>query len=191
MPVSITPIPSTVDGNRIPNNINPLSPNGFMLNIQRLPRIKYFCQQVNIPAISLGDANMANPLVNFPVPGDQLVFSELQVQFLVDEYMCNYKSIVDWINGLGFPEDHEQYTQMLDDHQQSFASELTKNFSDATLEVLDSNNLCCKRINFKDMFPTSIEGLQFESTSTDVVYLVANATFRYTNWVFEDDNCCP
>jgi hypothetical protein len=181
----------TISGTKIPNNINPLSPNGFMFSIQRLPKVKYFCQVVNIPGISSTAVETQNPLNTFPVPGEMLTYDQLTIQFLVDEYMCNYKSIVDWLNGLGFPENHQQYTDMLEDSQQAFGSELMKNFSDATLEILDSNNLCCKRIFFRDLFPVSIEGLQFESTSTDVNYLVGNATFRYTNWVFDEDNCCP
>jgi hypothetical protein len=191
MPTTIQYNPNVVADTRIPDNINPLQSNGFMLNIQRLPKVKYFCQQVNIPGIQLGAPEQANPFVSVPIPGEMLTYDQFTIQFLVDEYMCNYKSVVDWIRGLGFPEDNQQYTDMLEEHDQFAASELVKNYSDGFLEILDSNNLACKRINFKDMFPISIEGLSFESTVSDVTYLVGQATFRFTDWEFENDNCCP
>jgi hypothetical protein len=181
---------STINGTSIPNNINPLSPNGFILSITRLPKIKFWCQVVNIPGISLGSPEQQTPLSTFPIPGDMLSYDNLTIQFLIDEYMCNYKSIVDWMRGLGFPEDNQEYIDMLADSQNP-GSELSKNFSDATLQIMDSSNNPCKTIYFKDLFPISIDGLQFESTSTDVNYLVGTATFRYTTWEFGTDVCCP
>jgi len=38
----------------IPSNINPLSPNGFLFNILKLPNLSFFCQSVNLPGITLG-----------------------------------------------------------------------------------------------------------------------------------------
>ena len=185
-------LPNTViDGNRIPDNINPLQSNGFLLNIQRLPKVKFFCQQVNIPGMQLGAPEQHTPFVTVPIPGEMLTFDNLQIQFLIDEYMCNYKSIIDWMRGLGFPENNQQYTDMLATSQVATNTELVKNFSDGVLEILDSNNLCCKRIMLKDLFPMSLDGLSFESTVSDVTYLVGNATFRFTDWTFEPDDCCP
>jgi len=181
---------NVVSDSRIPDNINPLQSNGFMLNIQRLPKVKYFCQQVNIPGMQLGAPEQANPFVNVPIPGEMLSFDQFTIQFLVDECMCNYKSISDWMRGLGFPNDTQQHTDMLDDHNQFAASDLVKNYSDGFLEILDSNNLACKRIKMKDMFPVSIEGLSFESTVSDVTYLIGSASFRFTDWEFETDEYC-
>ena len=44
-----------------PDNITPLSPNGFMFNITKLPNLSFFCQQVNIPGITLGAPEQATP----------------------------------------------------------------------------------------------------------------------------------
>ena len=36
------------------------------------------------------------------------------------------------------------------------------------------------RVNFKDMFPTDLTQLEFDAQNTDINYIVAEATFKYT-----------
>ena len=52
-------------------------------------------------------------------------------------------------------------------------------FSDASLLVIDSNNVPVVKLNFEDLFPISIEGLDFDITSDGMNYFVGVATFRY------------
>ena len=47
------------------------------------------------------------------MPGDKVTYSSLDVSFLVDENLNNYKEIHDWITGLGFPQDHKQFADVL------------------------------------------------------------------------------
>lgn len=162
----------------IPENINPLSPNGFLFTVTKLPEVSFFCQQVNLPGISLGEPEFANPFSRQSIPGDTLTFDVLNVQFLVDEEMKNYTAIYDWMMALGFPENYEQYKELVGTRARG-QSELMANFSDATLIILGANNTKVKEIYFKDVFPTSIESLTFGTTNTDVNYLVGNAQFRF------------
>ena len=175
----------TINAGQLPSNINPLSPLGFRFGVNKLPNVDFFAQSVNLPGVSIGQVEQATPLIVSPIPGEMLTYQELTIQFMVDENMTNYKSIVNWLEGLGFPEDHKQYTDYLAEDKVSY-TELAKNYSDATLQILGSNNVAVQTLKFKDMFPTSIEGLQFNSSDSDVTYLVGNASFRYTNYVFED-----
>lgn len=168
----------------IPDNITPLSPNGFMFNITKLPELKFFCQQVNFPGITLGSPEFGNPFNVAPIPGDTLTYDTLQVQFLVDENMANYKAIYNWIVALGFPEDYTQYLTLLNSAEVSQVGELAKNYSDATLSVLNSSNNVAQSITFSDLFPISIDSLTLQSTNQDVQYLVGNATFRYGLYKF-------
>ena len=165
-----------------PANITPLSPNGFMFSIQKIPEMTYFCQNVAIPSASLGLVDVATPFVDYPTPGDKILFAELSVQFLVDSEMKNYKAIFDWINTVGFPESYDQYITATNS-----SMSLPQNasvLSDATLTILGSNNAPVQTIQFIDCMPLSIESLQFSSTSTDVQYLVGNATFKYALYKF-------
>lgn len=168
----------------VPNNINPLSPNGFMFSIQKLPELNYFCQQANLPGIILGVPEFGNPFNTTPIPGDHLTYDQLNVQFLVDENMTNYKSIYNWIVALGFPNSYDQYLTFINADDRGITSELAKNYSDATLSILGANNKVIQTVQFHDLFPMSIDSLVFQSTNQDVNYLVGNATFRYSYYKF-------
>ena len=167
----------------VPTNINPLSPNGFMFNIQKLPSLSFFCQSVNLPGITLGAPEFGNPFNIAPIPGETLTYDQLTVQFLVDENMANYQAIYNWIIALGFPESYEQYTTFIDSDTTNY-SELATNYSDATLQILTANNATAKTVQFIDLFPIGIDSLQFAGTNNDVQYLIGNATFRYGYYKF-------
>lgn len=171
---------------KIPTNMNPLAPSGFKLIITKLPRMQFYCQTVNLPSITLGVGNFGTPQADIPIPGEKLEFGELNVQFLVDETMENYKAINDWLFGLGTPVGNEQYTNFLSqDIVAQGNSDLTRGMSDASLFILTNNNTENKIVTFKNMFPISLESLTFTAVDTDVNYLIGNATFKYTYYVFE------
>lgn len=168
----------------IPSNINPLSPNGFMFTIQKLPELNFFAQSVNIPGITLGSPEYGNPFQVQPIPGESLTYDQLTVQFLIDETMTNYQALYNWIVALGFPNDYEQYTTFVSEDNRGITSELATNYSDATLQILSGNNQVVKTVQFIDLFPIAIDSLQFSGTNTDVQYLIGNATFRYGYYKF-------
>jgi len=168
----------------IPDNITPLSPNGFMFNISKLPDMAYFCQQVNLPGVTVGAPEFGNPFNAQPIPGDSLTYDQLTVQFLVDSNMNNYKAIYNWIIALGFPQSYEQYITFISQDQRGALSELARNYSDATLQILSGTNASTQIIEFHDLFPVSIDSLTFQSTNQDVQYVVGNATFRYGYYKF-------
>lgn len=166
-----------------PSNINPLQSNGFMFAISKLPEVTYFCQEAVLPSLSLPVAEISSPLVNYPIPGEKLTFGELEITFLIDEEMVNYKAVHDWMVGLGFPRQREQYRNFL--NKDSIAiSELSKGYSDATLQILSSANNPIRTIMFKDVFPTNLSSIQLQSTADSTIYLAGNATFMYTVYEF-------
>jgi hypothetical protein len=167
----------------LPSNLSPLSPNGFMFNVTKLPELSFFCQQIQLPSITLGEPEFANPFSKQPVPGETLTYDQLTIQFIVDSEMKNYKAIYNWIIALGFPQSYQQYINLVQGDTLNY-SELAKNYSDATLQILSANNETGHTIQFTDVFPTTIESLQFMSTATDVQYLTGNATFRFGYYKF-------
>lgn len=152
-----------------PANLNPLTSSGFKFNIQKLPEVSYFMQQVTLPSIQLGESIQSSNFVDAPLPGDRMVFDPLEITFIVDSSMANYTSIFNWVQSLGTPENHTQYSFSL---------------SDATLQVLDPLGNSVKAIQFVDVFPVSLSALSFRSDVTDSEHLVASATFRYTLYKF-------
>jgi hypothetical protein len=167
----------------VPDNITPLSPNGFMFSVTKLPDISFFCQQVNLPGLTLGDPEYANPFTKQPIPGETLTYDTLEINFLIDNEMKNYKYLYNWIIALGFPNDYEQYRAFVQADNNNY-SELAKNYSDATLSILTGNNNIAQQIQFVDLFPVTIGTVTFQSTNTDVNYIQCNATFRYGYYKF-------
>lgn len=169
-----------------PNNLNPLSPNGFNFSISKLPDVSFFCQRVMIPSVSLASIERPTPFVNTPIPGEIMTFSELSLQFLIDDQMKNYKAIYNWLIGLGFPESHQQYSNLVNSANSTAYSELSKNYSDATVTVLDGMNNATNSFKFYDLFPISLDPVQFESTAMDVNYVIGSATFKYTYFTIDE-----
>lgn len=167
----------------IPANINPLSSNGFNFSIKKLPEVSYFCQEVALPGISLPTVDVSSSLSNIPVAGEMVTFDELNIQFLVDESMSNYKAVYNWLIGLGFPSDNIEYSNFINAQDTGY-SRLSREYSDATLQILSSSNQVSQTVKFIDIIPTSLSGMTFQSTNTDVTYIAGNATFRFTRFEF-------
>lgn len=168
----------------IPETITPLSPNGYLFSLARIPSATYFCQEVNLPDVNLGTAITATRFTDFPTPGDKMEFGQLQIQFLVDERMFNYKEIFNWIQGLGFPERNQQFSNQVDQSLITQLSDSQKVVSDAILTILGNTNNPIQTVQFVDCFPETLSSLTFTSTSPDVQYLIGNATFRYSYYKF-------
>ena len=73
------------------------------------------------------------------------------------------------------------------DQYKSFeaASRNDSNLSDATLSILSSKYNPNLRIKFQRMFPESISDLLFTTTASDIDYLEATITFRYSIYTIE------
>lgn len=170
----------------MPENINPLSANGFLFNISKLPEVSFFCQQVNLPNITLGAPEQGTPFSMIPIPGEMITYGTLDLQFLIDENMSNFRSIYNWMTGLGFPVNNKQYSDFVATDTLNPRGELMKNYSDAVLQILNSSNNTSenKTIQFRDIFPVSLESLTMLATSTDVQYLVGSASFRISYYEF-------
>lgn len=170
----------------LPAEINPLSPAGYLFSIAKLPELKYFCQQVNLPAIMNTPSEFATPLVMVPVPGQNIEFQPLRVDFLVDSKMSNYKAIYNWLKGIGFPEANTDYTSFVGNSTTSDleVGDTAALLSDATLVILDNNNNPTATVSFIDCYPVALESLQFQSNIDDIQYLAGSVTFNYTYFKF-------
>ena len=175
----------TTNGCVYPSNINPLSPNGFNFSITKLPEVSFFCQRVLLPSVSVQSIDRATPFINTPIPGEIMQFSELSLQFLVDDKLSNYRSIFNWMVALGFPDNYGQYSNYMKTQDSTVYSELAKNYSDGTVTVLDANNNRTNSFKFYDLFPVSLDPIQLEATAMDVNYVIGSATFKYTYFTID------
>jgi hypothetical protein len=164
------------------SNRNFLSPVGFKFTLSKYPKVSFFSNKVNIPGISLGVAIQPNPFKDIPIPGDKLEYDDLKLEFLVDENMENYLALYEWLTSLGYPDNIDQYNRLIEEDK-SPRKGTFKIYSDATLEVLNSNYNSVMSIKFKDLFPTSLNTLDFDATQRDYTYFTGVVTFKYT--IFE------
>ena len=166
-------------------NRNFLAPVGFKFNLNRSPGTAYFCNQANIPDITLGVAEQPSYLRQIPTPGDMLDFGDLNVRFLVDEDLKNFMEIQNWIRGLGFPETVQEFRDLESSGtvpRRDYVQSGQDIYSDGTLQILSSNFNAKFNVNFKDLFPVSLTTLTFDATDTDIEYFTADATFKYTSY---------
>lgn len=163
------------------NSVNALRGGSYQFSIQKLPRVAYFVQQVSVPAITLGVQTQASSVHEIKIPGDRLEYDTLSLTFQVDENLENWNQIYAWMYGLGYPEGHQLYREFLAQpiNSSSF-TELAKGYSEGSLIILNSANRPIQTFNFIDMFPTSLSGLEFDSTDTSSNALTASVQFAYT-----------
>lgn len=159
-------------------NRNFLSPVGFKFTLAKEPKVAFMCNSARIPEITLGVAKQPTYLKIIDVPGEILTYGDLSIKFLVDENMENYMAIHNWLTGLGFPETAEQYKNLTTNDLG--IKDPKEAFSDGSLHILNSNYRDVAIIKFKDLFPMSLSSLEFDATPTDVVFLTAQVTFKYT-----------
>ena len=160
------------------SNRNFLAPVGFKFTLSKDPKISFFCNSARIPEISLGFPVQPTYLKDLDIPGDRLSYGDFSLRFLVDENMENYMSVHNWLTGLGFPETAQQFKDLTTNDDG--VRDLSKQFSDGSLHILNSNFRDVAIVKFKDLFPISLTSLDFEATDTDINYFTAEVTFKYT-----------
>ena len=157
-------------------NRNFLSPAGFKFTLQKAPKVDFFSKSVSLPNITLGAAIQSTYLRDIPVPGDKLQYGDLDVEFFIDENLENYLQIERWMRALGFPESLREGISL--DPQETDLLNAAR--SDGTILVYNSSFNTIAKVDFKDMFPTSLTPVPFSADVTDINYIVATATFKYT-----------
>jgi len=165
------------------DNRNFLSPTGFKFTLKRTPKIAFFCNSANIPDLTFGVATQPTYLKDIPIPGDKIVFGDLNLRFLVDENLENYMEIQNWIRGMGYPESLQQIYDFQETGYITPRIEAQKQlglYSDGTLQVLTSSSIPNFQIVFRDLFPYTLSTLSFDATNTDVQYFTAEVSFKYT-----------
>ena len=177
---------------RQPDQLDYASPTQFRFGIHQLPKVEFFTVSANLPGISAGTTTHATPFKDIPTMGEKLEYENLSISFIVDEYLENYISLHNWMVGIGFPENREQFRTFRDVTSNTPASGKTPPtdlvgkaipdiamYSDAFLQILSNKNNPILEVNFENTFPISLSALDYTQNATDVDYMVATAEFAY------------
>jgi hypothetical protein len=171
-----------------PTEIKPLYGTGnYLFALTKFPEITFFMQSAELPSISLGTAMISSNVHDYPIPGETIDFADLTCTFVVDDQLKNYKALSDWMIGMGFPENHQMYKNLLLNSKNLIdISELSKGFTDGTLTIMDNSNLPLVHATFTDCFPSSLGALRFDTTNSDAPPITCQVTFKYSYWKLTD-----
>ena len=176
--------------NSTPTTNDFLRPNAFKFSIKDMPKTSFTCQSANIPDLQLGFATQPTPFIDVPTIGDKINFGEFTIRFIIAEDMSNYLEMYRWLIALGFPDNYSQFKTFANNRPSRFpfvtktsGKEEVLAYSDGTLTILDSTNTPKVNIIFKNLFPVSLQALDFDIASASVEYFTAIASFKYT--IFE------
>ena len=144
-------------------NINLLSPTGFKMVFTKpeLKGLEFYLQSVDLPTVSVGEANLPTPKLNIMRGGDKLMYDPFTASVLCDEKMDNFAAIYKWLN---------------DTVNTDSPYDLV---CDVSLIVLNSNNNATRTVTFKNCYPNSMSGIAFDVGQTEVQYASFTVTFRY------------
>jgi hypothetical protein len=174
---------------RNPSNTDLLQSTKFRINFGRLPGMTYFCQQANLPGISLTEIPKPTPFVELYVPGEKLIYDTLNITFLVDEDLLGWKQIHDWMRGITFPTDFQEYFNLQTQTAQALnfraPTPVQGQYTEAIMTIFTNKNNPNLRVKFYDIFPTSLSTIIFNTSETAENIIAADASFRFTYYEFE------
>lgn len=162
-----------------PQNTNFLQSTRFVLSFPRINNTQYFCQEVNLPGVSMNEIVRPTPFVDIPLPGDKLVYEPLDVSFIVDEELQSWLDIHDWLRGMTFPTNFGEYDNLKNQSAVTYYSPKPQ-YTDGVLNILSALNNPKISVQFVDIFPVSLSAIQFSSTDTDTPTMTAKASFKYS-----------
>ena len=160
-------------------NKNYLQPTGFKVVINRkdYPNLEFFAQSVNHPDVTLtGPTVPYSRIENVNFPGDALGYSELGIQFILDEDIDSYTELYNWMVGIV----NNDFVSQQARSQRVNPESPTQ--ADITVSILSSHNNTNKNIVYKGCNPTSLSGLQLTSVASSVEYLTFDGSFSFTSF---------
>ena len=162
-----------------PANRNFLSPIGYLLKLEKFEGTDFFCQTANVPDITMPTTEYATRFRSLPIiPGGGVTFGDFVVRFIVDEDLKNYHSIHKWIRNNGRA-DSDANTPAQDE------------YSNAQLHIVTSAYNPAFIVQFQNIFPVALSGLQFDATINDTEYITAEVTFKHQQFFICDKNLKP
>ena len=179
---------------RQPTKLDYASPTQFKFSINQLPKVEFFTVSANIPDLTLADVVIPTPFKPIPVLGQNLTYGNLNITFIVDEFLENYISLHEWMVAIGFPKSRSQFANFrsttsntatatrgissdIGDVKPSTPSRSL--FGDATLTILTNKNNPIVEGRFQDVYPVSLGALQYDQSPADVTYLTVYVDFDY------------
>lgn len=149
-----------------PESKNYLRNNSFKFTINKIPNVNFYVQEANIPNISV---DFVETKTLFAQPdydtGGRYSYGDLNIRFIVDENMNNYLELYNWIR-----------SEM---PIESYAGIDKDPLEDGTLMVLNNSYRANVVVKFKELYPISLDEINFDLTTTDPDPIIIGASFKH------------
>lgn len=154
-------------------NINPLLSNCYNMVLGRGDKkLVLFGQNVSVPGIRLATQPQPTTLgTQIPVAVNSFTFDALELAFIVDENIENWKSIYDWMRAIGNIENDTENTPY---HEWASYSILTILQSSYLRTTIDFQFMC--------LVPVALSALNFRSDISDTNPVTAKVVFQYSHY---------
>lgn len=160
-----------------PDNTNLISTNKYSLVFPTLPHINFFIYSLILPGVSTNAAIVGTPFVDTKRHGDKLVFEPLNITCLVDEDLKSWRECFDWLTGLTYPKNFNQYIGHYGLDSTQFPNK--RLYSDAELTIRTNANNPNIKVSFKDCHPVSLSSIQFSNADNPELTAYFDVTFEY------------
>ena len=146
------------------NNLLPLT--GFKMSVgtDQFKQLQHFAVSANMPGCNIGEISTIYRNLSGFSPSDHLKFESLNVRFAVDESMLVYNEVFQWLSDCTTSNVLPVY--------------------DISLSFLTSKFNISRSVSFRNAFPSSISGIEFNVQNTEVEYAYIDVVFRYDDMSF-------
>jgi len=161
------------------SNINPLYNSYFTLVFGRgTKQFELNCQKANLPGCTVPDVNQPTTFgTTIPVPTMQFNYETLNVEFIVDSELNNWKSLYSWMrNVANIQNDNTNNLPYQQWHHQAVLS-----------IVSPISNCVVTTVTFRYIVPSKLTGIVFQSDTSDAVIQKASCTFKFSYYEIYPD----
>ena len=155
--------------------LNYLTASRATLQLVEFPEFSLNTTGYALPELTLNSVDVPSPFFQKALYGSKLIYGAMTVEFLVDEHLVNYKSLHDWIRGLGAPLDKSENAEQV---------KIVK-YTDAILTIYNSHNRPLVAFRLLECTPVYLSGLTFTETTQDTTPVKAQLTLQPLRYEFD------
>lgn len=156
---------------KIPENSSILQVTKYTFIIPELPFARYFCQTVTLPGIATTAVEIPTPFSSTFRHGDNLSFEAFSINAIIDEDLRVWEETYKWIVSMTNPTSFASYKK-----RNNIQFQL---YYDGFLTINTNANNPNIRIKFKNVHPTSLGSIQFNTAENAETIPTADIAFRY------------
>ena len=155
-------------------NTSTLSGSHFEFSIAGYPNLLFTVQTCNLPAVQNNPKAIPTPFGDTHVSGDKVEYQTLDISFIVDETLNNWREIYAWIRALAPTNAIEE--GLINNQYVSYDKPL---YSVGNLYILTNSLHINLTATFNNLFPISLSNLDFSVKDTEDRKLFATVSFAY------------